>query len=206
MAANSPKQLSSACIHPSSAYYRDFFLLRLPTFVNGQPTEIRGPDSHPLLCSSSLDCSVSLSSVAKEVSLVLAEHEVGLTHTFYDKHFPLLAIDFSPQMILDNVSKFLSERKSLSLQLSSAIESLFKASNPDSFAQVKVQFELYLCSPSKEEDAKTTLSSVTSSNAHFYVDKLEGSRLFEFPLLIDRTCAEIHKEGIFYVSVSDVFV
>ena len=199
MDANSSKQLSSACIHPSSAYHRDFFLLRLPTFVNGQPTEIRGPDTHPLLYSSSLDCSVSLSSVAKEVSLVLAEHEVGLTHTFYDKHFPLLAIDFSPQLILDNVSKFLSERKSLSLQLSSAIECLFKASNPDSFAQVKVQFELYLCSPSKEEDAETTLSSVTSSNARFYIDKLERSRVFEFPMLIDRTCAEIHKEGILCV-------
>ena len=196
MAANSPKQLSSACIHPSSVYHRDFFLLRLPTFINGQPTEIRGPDTHPLLYSSSLDCSVSLSSVAKEASLVLAEHEVGLTRTFYDKHFPLLAIDFSPQMILDNVSKFLSERKSLSLQLSSAIEPLFKASNPDSFAQVKVQFELYLCSPSKEEDAETTLSSVTSSNARFYIDKLERSRLFEFPMLIDRTGAEIHEEGI----------
>ena len=202
MATNSSKQLSSACIHPSSAYHRDFFLLRLPTFVNGQPTEIRGPDTHPLLYSSSLDCSVSLSSVAKEASLVLAEHEVGLTHTFYDKHFPLLAIDFSPQLILDNVSKFLSERKSLSLQLSSAIEALFKASNPESFTQVKVQLELYLCSPSKEEDAETTLSSVTSSNVRFYIDKLERSRLFEFPTLIDRTCAEIRKEGIlviFYV-------
>ena len=200
MAANSSKQLSSACIHPSSAYHRDFFLLRLPTFINGQPTEIRGPDTHPLLYSSSLDCSVSLSSVAKGASLVLAEHEVGLTHTFYDKHFPLLAIDFSPQMISDNVSKFLSERKRLSLQLSSAIEPLFKASNPDSFAQVKVQFELYLCSPSKEEDAETTLSSVTSSNARFYIDKLERSRLFEFPMLIDRTGSEIHKEGILRVS------
>ena len=199
MATNSSKQLSSTCIHPSSAYHRDFFLLRLPTFVNGQPTEIRGPDTHPLLYSSSLDCSVSLSSVAKEASLVLAEHEVGLTHTFYDEHFPLLAIVFSPQMILNNVSKILSERKSISLQLSSAFESLFKVSNPDLFAQVKVQFELYLCSPSKEGNAETMLSSVTSSNARFYVDKLERSRLFEFPMLIDHIPAEIHEEGILVI-------
>ena len=133
------------------------------------------------------------------MSSILAKHEVGLTHTFYDKHFPLLAIDFSPQIFLDNVSKFLSERKSLSLQLSSAIEPLFKASNPDSFAQVTVQIELYLCSPSKEEDVETTLSSVTSSNARFYIDKLERSRVFEFPMLTDRTGSEIHKEGILVI-------
>ena len=191
------KQHTGSCIHPSSVYHRDFFILRLPTFINGQPTEIRGPDTRPVLYSSSSDCSVPLSSIANQLSFVLADHEVDLTHTFYDKHFPLLAVDFSPRMMFDNVSKFLSERNSIALQLSATIEPLLKASNPGSLAQVEVQLELCLCSPSKEEDAETVLSSVTSGNAKYYIDKWERSAMFKFPMLIDYTGSDIHcKLGI----------
>ena len=165
--------------------------------INGQPTEIRGPDTRPVLDSSSSDCSVPLSSVANQLSFVLADHEVGLTHTFYDKHFPLLAIDFSRRVMFDNVSKFLSERSNITSQLSAAIEPLLKASNPGSSAEVEVQLELHLCSPGKEEDAKTTLSSVTSGSVKLYIDKWERSAMFEFPMLIDHTGSEIQrKQGI----------
>ena len=191
------KQHTGSCIHPSSVYHRDFFILRLPTFINGQPTEIRGPDTRPVLYSSSLHCSVPLSSVVNELSLVLADHEVGLTHTFCDKHFPLLAVDFSPRMMFDNVSKFLSERSNITRQLSAAIEPLLKASNLGSLAQVEVQLELHLCSPGKEENAETTLSSVTSGNAKFYIDRWERSAMFEFSKLIDHTGPETQrKQGI----------
>ena len=163
MAANSSKQLSSACIHPSSAYHRDFFLLRLPTFINGQPTEIRGPDTHPLLYSSELDSSIDLPAVTKEVSLILGSNDVSFIRSFYDKGFLLFEIEFPPPVTCECIDSFLTKASSLCPEVGGIFEAHFRSATSEAAPfQVEVIVELYLCSPSK--DGKTP-SYVTAINA-----------------------------------------
>lgn len=168
---------------PSSGYHRDFFTMRFLLMVNDVPTEIRGNDRFAELYSSQLQTSVSLFTVSSQIASLLTSSDhfnVRILQCFYDNHAPILSVVFPPQTTLKNVKSLLSQREDLSEHVGVEISSIFAANA--TFCSLKVDIELYLCSPCSEKK----LNLLTLGNSQFYVDMFERSLCLQFPSLIEQ--------------------
>ncbi len=154
MAAQSLVPLSTHIYHPSPAYHRDFFLLRMPIKINNQPSVIKMVDGTPVLHCPEVELSVQLAVLAHHVSTVLTEYSITLKGAYYDDNYPLYAIDLPPSISYEGIQSLLP---AFSNVCSSIAERCF--SKVPSKIGVTVHMQLLLCSPAKDS---STTSKVTA--------------------------------------------
>ena len=195
MATGNLSELFGPCVHPSSGHYKDFFILRLPTLINGQSTEIRGPDSCPVLYISEFDCLIKLSKIAKELYLVLGKYEISLTRAFYDEKYPVFAIDFPVPLTCQHVNLLQSKASNLSHEVSVIIKA-----HIDSDIQVEVRPEFFLCSPSKDGKAAPRFTVINNESDGLQdhrnvVDLYSKSKLFDFSEVLYHSSSSVSNDG-----------
>ncbi len=176
-------EVMSVIGYPRSGCYGDFFAIRFAVTVNDVPTEIRGNDHFAELYSVELQTSVSLSAVANKIASLVASSDsfdIRILQCFYDKHAPILSVEFPPQKTLENVKSLLSQKQKLSQLICLEVSSIFALNKTRFLSDVAI--ELFLCSPNDEN----RLNRLTSGNARYYVDMFQKSLCFEFPNLIEQ--------------------
>ena len=183
MATPNPKDQLGPCIHPNSAHYKDFFILRLQTFINGHSTKILVQDRCPVLYISEFDCSIELSKIAKELHLVLGQHDISLTRAFYDENFPVFAIDFPSPLTSQHVTLLQSKASNLSHKVSVIIRACIRHVD----IQVEVRLELFLCSPSNDGQAAPRFTIINSDEVQDHqnvIDLYSKSKMFDFSTVL----------------------
>ena len=172
-------------IHTS--YHNDFFLLRTRVLVDGENTEIRsvreGKYEGPVLnfYHSGSTVSTKLRLIASTVSPILVQYGVYHVDTFYCEQSPLFHIVFSSESCLNNFILAMGEVKSA---LEQKLQSLF-SSIPESAQQltVKVQPDLFLVSPNRQETKGAEVHLVTAENCSYILARWKDSKLFDFGAL-----------------------
>ena len=180
-------------IHPEfnirTSYHSDFFLLRTRVLVNGESAKIRskeGSCKDPVMSfSGGSDISIKLWSIENAISPIL--HKCGIYHVdmFYYEQSPLFHVVFSSESC---VMKFLQEiqtvKNVMQIELQSVFSRSVKASHvlqtaSQSFT-VKVQPQLFLVSPNRQERKGAELHLVTTENCSLFVTRWKNSKLFDF--------------------------
>ena len=173
-----------------TSYHSDFFLLRTKVLVNEENAKIRskeGSYGDPVMsfCSGGSDISIKLWSIKKTISPIL--HKCGIYHVdmFYYEQSPLFHVVFSSESC---VVKFLQEiqtvKNAMQVELQSVFSRSVKASHVHQTASqsftVKVQPELFLVSPNRQERKGAELHLVTTENCSLFVTRWKNSKLFDF--------------------------
>ncbi len=164
--------------HPSPAYHRDFFLLRMPITVNNQPSVIKMVDGTPALHFTVLGgLSVQLVELAQHVSTVLAKYRIMLKGAYYDDNYPLYAIDPPPPISYEGTQSLLPAFSNVCLTIAERYFSRVSC-------KTGVHMQLFLCSPAKDS---LTTSKVTSIQLGKESDVLDegfltflDSKIFKF--------------------------
>ena len=191
-----------------TSYHSDFFLLRTKVLVNGQNATItskEGSYEEPVMSFSHDGSTIStkLWSVENTISPIL--HKCGIYHVdmFYYEQSPLFHVVFSSESC---VMKFLSEiqtvKNAIQVELHSVLFRSVKASHlhqmtSESFA-VKVQPELFLVSPNRQERNGAELHLVTTENCSLFVTRWKNSKLFDFGSLFQEEGMHISTSVIRY--------
>ena len=156
MAAQSLVPLSTHIYHPSPAYHRDFFLLRMPIKVNNQPSIIKMIDGTPVLYCPEVELSVQLVVLAQHVSTVLADYHIALKGAYYDDNYPLYAIDLPPSISYEGMQSLLPAFSNVCC----SITEYFSRVPCKTEVHVVVKFQLFLCSPAKDSFTTSKLTSI----------------------------------------------
>ena len=175
-----------------TSYHNDFFLLRTRVLVNGENATIRskeGSYKDPVMsfCYGGSAISTKLWSIKDTISPIL--HKCGIYHVdmFYYEQSPLFHVVFSSESC---VMKFLQEiqtvKNSMQVELQSVLLCSMKASQTASQSfTVKVQPELFLVSPNRQERKGAELHLVTTENCACFVTRWKNSKLFDFGSLYE---------------------
>ncbi|XP_064401543.1 uncharacterized protein LOC135347466 isoform X2 [Halichondria panicea] len=180
MAAQSLVPLSTHIYHPSPAYHRDFFLLRMPIKVNNQPSIIKMIDGTPVLYCPEVELSVQLVVLAQHVSTVLADYHIALKGAYYDDNYPLYAIDLPPPISYEGIQSLLP---AFSNVCSSIAERYF--SRVSCKTAVTVHMQLLLCSPAKDSSSTSKVTAIqlgedlSDKSDEIFLTFL-GSKIFKF--------------------------
>ncbi len=180
MAAQSLVPLSTHIYHPSPAYHRDFFLLRMPIKVNNQPSIIKMIDGTPVLYCPEVELSVQLVVLAQHVSTVLADYHIALKGAYYDDNYPLYAIDLPPSISYEGIQSLLP---AFSNVCSSIAERYF--SRVSCKTAVTVHMQLLLCSPAKDSSSTSKVTAIqlgedlSDKSDEIFLTFL-GSKIFKF--------------------------
>ncbi len=155
MAAQSLDPLPPHIHHPSPAYHRDFFLLRMPIKFNNQPSVIKMVGTIPVLHCPEVELTVQLVVLAQHVSTVLTEHRITLKGAYYDDNYPLYAIDLPPPISCKG-------RRSLFHAFSNVCYSIAERyfSRVSCKTAVTVHLQLFLCSPAKDSSTTSRVTSI----------------------------------------------
>ena len=139
-------------------------------------------------CSGGSDINIKLWSVENTISPIL--HKCGIYHVdmFYYEQSPLFHVVFSSESC---VMKFLQEiqrvKNAMQVELRSVFFRSVKASHGHQTASqsftVKVQPQLFLVSPNRQERKGAELHLVTTENCSLFVTRWKNSKLFDFGLL-----------------------
>ena len=173
-----------------TSYHSDFFLLRTRVLVNGENATIwfkEGVYEEPVMsfCHCGSTISIKLWSIENTISPIL--HKCGIYHVdmFYYEQSPLFHVVFSSESC---VMKFLQEIQTVKNAMQVELQSVFfrsvKASHVHQAASqsftVKVQPELFLVSPNRQERKGAELHLVTTENCSLFVSRWKNSKLFDF--------------------------
>ena len=173
-----------------TSYHNDFFLLRTRVLVNGENATItskEGSYGDPVMsfCHGGSTISTKLWSIENTISPIL--HKCGIYHVdmFYYEQSPLFHVVFSSESC---VMKFLQEiqtvKNSIQMELHSVLFRSVKTSHLHKTASqsftVKVQPELFLVSPNRQERKGAELHLVTTENCSLFVSRWKNSKLFDF--------------------------
>ena len=173
-----------------TSYHSDFFLLRTKVLVNEENAKIRskkGSYEDPIMsfCHGGSTISIRLLSVGNTISRIL--HECGIYHVdmFYYEQSPLFHVVFSSESC---VMKFLQEiqtvKNAMQVELCSVFFCSVQASHVHQTASqsftVKVQPQLFLVSPNRQERKGAELHLVTTENCSLFVTRWKNSKLFDF--------------------------
>ncbi len=153
MAAQSLVPLSTHIHHPSPAYHRDFFMLRILIKIDNQPSVIKIVDATPVLHCPEVELSVQLVVLAQYVSTVLTEYRITLKGAYYDDNYPLYAIDLPPSISYEGIQSLLPVFSNVCCSITERYFSRVPCN-----IVISVKFELLLCSPAKDS---FTASKVT---------------------------------------------
>ena len=177
-----------------TSYHNDFFLLRTRVLVNGEnatiTSEEAGSYEDPVMsfCHGGGTISTKLWWIENTISPIL--HKCGIYHVdmFYYEQSPLFHIVFSSESC---VMEFLQEIQTVINAMQVELQLVFfrsvKASHlyqmtSQSFA-VKVQPELFLVSPNRQESKGAKLHRVTTENCSLFVTRWRNSKLFDYESL-----------------------
>ena len=164
--------------------------------MNGENTDIgfikEGKYAGPALNfhHSGTTFSTNLWLIARAVSSMLVRYGVYHVDTFYYEQSPLFHVIFSSESCLKNFILAIGEMKSA---LEPKLQSLFSHSLKTPSTQqlnVKIQLDLFLVSPNRQETKGAELHLVTAENCSNFVTRWRDSKLFEFEALY-------HEEGMF---------
>ena len=176
-----------------TSYHNDFFLLRTKVLVNGENATItykEGSYEDPVMsfCYGGSTISTKLWSIENTISPIL--HKCGIYHVdmFYYEQSPLFHVVFSSESC---VMKFLQEiqavKNAMQVELNSVLFRSVKTSRVHKTASqsftVKVQPELFLVSPNRQERKGAELHLVTTENCSLFVTRWKNSKLFDFESL-----------------------
>ena len=173
-----------------TSYHSDFFLLRTKVLVNEENAKIRskeGSYEDPTMsfCHGGSTISIRLRLVENTISDIL--HEYGIYHVgmFYYEQSPLFHVVFSSESC---VMKFLQEiqtvKNAMQIELCWEFFRFVRATHglqtaSQSFT-VKVQPQLFLVSPNRQERKGAELHLVTTENCSLFVTRWKKSKLFDF--------------------------
>ena len=173
-----------------TSYHNDFFLLRTRVLVNGENATItskEGSYEEPVIsfCHGGSTISTKLWSIENTISPIL--HKCGIYHVdmFYYEQSPLFHVVFSSESC---VMKFLKEihtvKNAMQVELQSVFFRSMKASRVHKMTSqsftVKVQPELFLVSPNRQERKGAELYLLTTENCSNFVTRWKNSKLFDF--------------------------
>ena len=173
-----------------TSYHSDFFLLRTKVLVNEENAKIRskeGSYEDPVMsfCSGGSDINIKLWLIENTISPIL--HKCGIYHVdmFYYEQSPLFHVVFSSESC---VMKFLQEiqtvKNAMQVELRSVFSRSVKASHVHQTASqsftVKVQPQLFLVSPNRQERKGAELHLVTTEDCSLFVTRWKNSKLFDF--------------------------
>ena len=120
---------------PHTAYYNNFFLLRTPVTVNGQPAQVGSSSGGELTLSCRYpNLSLSLHSVRASLQEVVKNHGVSRVGDVCCEQVPLFPVSFSKEY---NLRKFLLHRDTIQQQLGSLFPKL----------STSVKLQLFLVTP-----------------------------------------------------------
>ena len=176
-----------------TSYHNDFFLLRTRVLVNGENAMItskEGSYEEPVMsfCYGGSTISTKLWSIENTILPILHKCGIYRVDMFYYEQSPLFHVVFSSESC---VMKFLQEiqtvRNAIQGELHSVLFHSLKASHlhkvaSQSFA-VKVQPELFLVSPNRQERKGAELHLVTADNCSLFVTRWKSSKLFDYESL-----------------------
>ena len=173
-----------------TSYHNDFFLLRTRVLVNGENATItskEGGYEDPVMsfCHGGSTISTKLWSIENTISPIL--HKCGIYHVdmFYYEQSPLFHVVFSSEScVMKFLQKIQTVRNAIQVELHSVLFRSVKASHlhktPSQSFAVKVQPELFLVSPNRQERKGAELHLVTADNCSLFVTRWKNSKLFDF--------------------------
>ena len=152
---------------PHTAYYNNFFLLRTPVTVNGQPAQVGWSSRGEL----TLNCrypnlSLSLHSIRATLEEVVKTHGVSRVGDVCCEQVPLFPVSFSSEY---NLRKFLLHRDTVQQQLGSLFPKL----------PTQVKLQLFLVTPDTVvKDAR--VMEVTLENHSACMAVFKESEMFDY--------------------------
>ena len=166
-----------------TSYHNDFFLLRTKVLVNGENATIRSKEGNyeePVMsfCHGESTISTKLWSIKNTISPIL--YKCGIYHVdmLYYEQSPLFHVVFSSEPC---VMRFLREIQTIKNAMQVELFRSMKASQTASQSfTVKVQPELFLVSPNRQERKGAELHLVTTENCSCFVTRWKNSKLFDF--------------------------
>ena len=173
-----------------TSYHNDFFLLRTKVLVNGENATItskEGSYEDPVMsfCYDGSAISTKLWSIENTISPIL--HKCGIYHVdmFYYEQSPLFHVVFSSEScVMKFLQEIQAEKNAMQVELNSVLFRSVKTSRAHKTASqsftVKVQPELFLVSPNRQERKGAELHLVTTENCSNFVTRWKNSKLFEF--------------------------
>ncbi len=176
----------STHIHPSPAYHRDFFVLRMPIMIDNQPSVvIKMVDATPVLHCPVVELSVQLVILAQHVSTVLADYHIALKGAYYDDNYPLYAIDLPPSISYEGLQSLLPAFSNVCYSITERYFSRIPCN-----IVISVKFELFLCSPAKDSftASKVTLIQLRQESDEILSTFLR-SKMFKFSELLSSSKA-----------------
>ena len=152
---------------PHTAYYNNFFLLRTPVTVNGQPAQVGCSSGGELTLSCRYpNLSLSLHSIRASLQEVVKNHGVSRVGDVYCEQVPLFPVSFSSEY---NLRKFLLHRDTIQQQLGSLFPKL----------PTHVKLQLFLVTPDAVvKDAR--VMEVTLENHSACMALFKESELFDY--------------------------
>ena len=152
---------------PHTAYYNNFFLLRTPVTVNGQPAQVRSSSGGELTLSCRYpNLSLSLHSVQASLEEVVKNHGVSRVGDVCCEQVPLFPVFFSKEY---NLRKFLLQRDTIQQQLGSLFPKL----------PTSVKLQLFLVTPDIV-GKNTQVMEVTLKNHTACMALFKESEMFDY--------------------------
>ena len=181
-------------VHPCSAVYNNYFLLRTPITINKKPTCIKSLAGRPVLHCAELDTFVGISAIVKATTSILHKYGVSHCRSYHDEVSPLYEMDVASQ--LSSLKAMLGKSDDVKDNLSVVVESLFRNNLANVPITVETGLELYHISPATEStNQPPCVHLVILANIAHFSRAFSKSKVFNFSSSFFQSAQSNHLTG-----------